>query len=436
MSISPIVYVIAVATLVLSPSCEQVIEGSRSSTVSIDSEHGCTTWYHWDGQMQKCVCRGINDVLMCNPVMKTVSLAYGYCMTYDNDTGSLSVAKCVYTIFNRDNASWFTMLPKNPVYLNDVCSEWNREGFLCSQCKEGFGLSIANLYMRCVECSYSEGIGWLLFFTLQLIPVTIMFAIIIVFRLSIAKPPMNAFVIFSQLSLVMLYKNAARFQTPFLTNSVSEVFITLRSIYLPVLSLWNLSFSHVPKLTDFCVASYLVHQQSHLLSYITSIYVLLLIAMSYILIELHAKNCRIIVWLWRPFFKCFVRFSRVWNPRLSAIDTFATFLLLSYHRFIVLSYFIYAFQRIYSQDKILDNKIVLSYNPTVSYFQHDHLPYMIVSLFILLILILIPAIVLAFYQTSCFKSCLQCFHLTKLQSLHIFVELFQGCYKDGTDGVT
>lgn len=431
MSICSTVYVIAVATLaiVTSFSYEQGLEGSSND---VEEENSCPTWYLWDDQVQQCVCEDINEILVCNPATKTVSLVYGYCMTYDNIT--VSIGKCVYTLFSRYNASWLTELPSNPNHLNAMCAEWNRDGSLCSQCKQGYGLSIANLYMRCVRCSYSEGVGWLLYFTLQLIPVTIMFAIIIVFRLSIAKPPMNAYVIFSQLSCVILYKNSARFQTPFLSNSASDVFVTLRSIYLPILSLWSLSFSHVPKLTDFCVTSRLVHQQSHLLLYTANIYVLLLIAIAYVLIELHARNCRVIVWLWKPFFKCFIRFSRVWNPKLSAIDTFATFLLLSYHRFIVLSYFMYSFQRVYSLGEALDSRIVLSYNPTVSYFSHDHLPYVMVSLFILLTLILPPAIVLAFYQTYCFKSCLECFRLSKLQSLHLFVELFQGCYKDGTGG--
>jgi hypothetical protein len=436
MSVSPIVCVIAVATLAIvsSPTYGQGLEGSSNSTVSIEGEESCPTWYLWDSQEQRCICHDIDEVLVCNPATKMVSLVHGHCITYDNESNTTSVAKCAYTFFSRNNATWFTELPSNPNHLNAMCSEWNRDGSLCSQCKEGYGLTITNLYMRCVKCSHSEGVGWLLFFTLQLIPVTVMFAIIIVFRLSIAKPPMNAFVIFSQLSSVILYKNAARFQTPFLSNCASDVFITLRSIYLPILSLWSLSFSHVPKATDFCVAPRLIHQQSHLLSYTSNIYVLLLIAMAYLLIELHARNYRLIVWLWRPFFKCFVRFSRVWNPKLSAIDTFATFLLISYHRFIVLSYFIYAFQRIYRLGKSLDSGIVLSYNPTVSYFSRDHSPYMIVSLFILLTLILPPAIVLAFYQISCCKSCLKCFRLTEWQSLHLFVELFQGCYKDGTGG--
>ena len=105
---------------------------------------------------------------------------------FDNDTGTTHVGKCFYTLFNRLNESWYTHLPRNPVHLNEViCGQWSQRDYLCSQCREGYGLSVANLYMRCVECSLSEGVSWLLFCLLQLIPVTIMFAVIIVFRLSI-----------------------------------------------------------------------------------------------------------------------------------------------------------------------------------------------------------------------------------------------------------
>ena len=408
---------------------------NTSDTRDGNESKSCPTWHFWNNETNKCDCRDLGDVVKCIPSTTTVALVYGYCMTYDNDTGITYVGKCFYTLFDRHNEKWYTQLPGNPAELDKViCDQWNREGLLCSQCREGYGLSVANLYMRCVECSLSAGIGWLLFFLVQLIPVTVMFAVIIVFRLSITQPPWNIFVVFSQLSLVVLYKNAFRFQPPYLTSSVSSVFVTLRSIFLPILSLWNLSFSHIPKLTDFCVQTHLMHQQYYLLTYVTNIHVLLLIVIAYICIELHARNCGVIVWLWRPFHKCFVRSSRAWNPKLTTVDTFATFLLLSCNRLIILSYFIYAFQYVYSLTEPMVSEIVLLYNPIVSYFGRHHLPYMLVSLFALLILVLVPAIVLALYQIKAFALCLECCKLNKLRSLRIFVELFQGCYKDGTDG--
>ena len=421
-------------------SQEQVLDSKfrsndTTSEYLLGSDDSCPTWHLWNNKTKECTCQGLKKHVICNQANKTVSLAYGYCMTFDNETKETHVGKCYYTVFSRYNDSWYQVLPKDPIDLNEVmCSRWHREGYLCSQCRKGYGLSVANLYMRCVECTLSEGVAWLLFFMLQLIPVTVLFFIVIIFRLSITQPPMNVFVMYSQLSLVLVYQNAARFQTPFLSSSVSSIFVTIRSIYLPVLSLWNLSFGHISKLTDFCVHSRLVYQQSYLFTYITNIHVLLLVVMAYILIELHARNCRIVVWLWRPFSKCFIRCTRVWNPRLTTVDTFATFLLLSYNRFIILSYFIYAFQQVYSLNDPLDSRIVLSYNPMVSYFDRHHLPYILVSFVVLLTLVLTPAIILALYQTKFFKSCLECFGLNKFQSLRIFVELFQGCYKDGTSG--
>ena len=306
------------------------------------------------------------------------------------------------------SGSQYTTLPLNLSDLDQfMCSQWHREGYLCSTCEKGYGLSLANFYMNCVKCTLSEGVGWLLFFVLQVMPVTIMFIIVVTFRLSIARPPMNAFVVHSQVSLVLIYLNASRFHTPYLSSSVSQTFITTRSILLPILGIWKLGFfSHIEKLTNFCVTVHLNHQQYYFLTYTTNIHVLLLIVTTFIFIELHARNCRIIVWLWRPFYKCFVRCTRVWNPRLTTIDTFATFLLLSYSRLIILSYFIYAFQRVYTLDKALSSRIVLLYNPTMHYFDHNHLPYALVHFFMLLVLVLIPAFIWHSIKPRLFKNVL------------------------------
>ena len=343
--------------------------------ISFNGGEICPTWHLWNNKTNKCICKEIDGIVKCNPATTEVALMYGYCMTYDNDTGTTHVGKCFYTLFNRLNESWYTHLPINPVHLNEViCGQWSQRDYLCSQCREGYGLSVANLYMRCVECSLSEGVSWLLFCLLQLIPVTIMFAVIIVFRLSITQPPMNVFVLYSQLSLVIIYINAVRFQPSFLSSSTASILVTLRSIYLPVLSLWNLSFSHTMKLTNFCIHSNITHQHIYLLTYITNVHVILLIVVAYICIELHTRNCCVIVWLWRTFHRCFARSSRAWNPRLTTVDTFTTFLL-SHNRLIILSYFIFAFQYVYILNEPLNSKIVLLYNPTVSYFDTYHLPY-------------------------------------------------------------
>ena len=401
----------------------------------IQSTGDCPTWHIFDRETKKCICQDLKDVVKCDQKTKTVSILYGYCMTFDNKTKVTQVGYCFYTLFSRFNSSFYTVLPPNPSELNQfMCSPWHREGNLCSQCEETYGLSIANLYTKCVKCSIKEGVGWLLFFLLELVPVTILFVVVILFRISITRPPMNAFVLHSQLSLVVIYVNAHRFQMPFLSGPASQIFIQLRNIILPVLGIWNLGlFNLIEEPTRFCVDSQLNHLQFYFLTCVTSIHVLLLVIITFVLIELHARNCRLIVWLWRPFLKRFIRFTRVWNSRLTVVDTFASFLLLSYFRLVTFSYFIYAFQPAYMMDADMSHRKVLLYDPEVAYFGLDHIPYVVINLVVLLVLVLTPAIVLALYQFQLFQKCLRLFRC-KCVSLRVFVDLFQGYYKDGTGG--
>ena len=398
----------------------------------------CPTWHVFDNKTKECTCQSLRNLVMCSESTSTtaVSIPYGYCMTFDNVTKTTYVGKCLYTVFSRENDSLFTVLPTNSLELNQfMCSQWHRDGRLCSRCADGYGLSVANFFMNCVECSKSEGVGWLLFLILQLVPVTILFVIVITFRLSIAQPPMNAFVLHSQISLALFYLQGFRFQKPFLSDSVSNVFVTIRNIILPMLDIWNLgSTSFIEKLTTFCINDNLDVQQFHILQYTINLHVFLLISVTFICIELHTRNCRLIVCLWKPFFKCFVRCTRVWNSKLTVIHTFATFLLLSYSRLIILSYFILAFQHIYSLNQQLESRTVLLYNPSVNYFDRNNFPYALVTFLIILSFAVTPAVVLALYQTKPFQKCLEYLRIHRCVSLRLFVELFQGCYKDGTNG--
>ena len=402
------------------------------------SNESCPTWHVFNNESKECTCQSLEDIVRCDDKTSTeaVSLLYGYCMTYSADTKVTHVGKCSYTVFSRQNDSLYTSLPQNPLELNQcMCGQWHRDGYLCDRCDESHGLSIANFYMTCEQCSMRDGVGWLPFLLMQLVPVTVLFVVVVVFRLSITQPPFNAFVFHSQLNLAIIYIYAAKFQSPFLTTSASQTLVTLRNIFLPILGVWNLgSFSLIKGLTSFCVAVDVNHQQFYFLTYITSFHVLLLVVITFICIELHARNCRIIVCLWRPFFKCFVRFSRVWTSKRTIVDTFATFLLLSYSRLVLLSFFIYAVQRVYILNKILDSKIVLLYYPEVEFFDRSHLPYALINFLLLIVFVFIPGITLALYQAKLFQECLRCLNLHRCLSLRIFVELFQRSYKDGTAG--
>ena len=97
---------------------------------------------------------------------------------------------------------------------------------------------------------------------------------------------------------------------------------TIAALY----GIWNLDFFRT-LIPHICLEVNTL--QALALDYAIACYPLLLIVVSYMLIELHARNFRLIVYLWKPFRRFFIRFRKQWDIKTSIIEVFATFLLLS-----------------------------------------------------------------------------------------------------------
>ena len=77
--------------------------------------------------------------------------------------------------------------------------------------------------------------------------------------------------------------------------------------------------------------------------------------------------------------------------------------------------------------------IYLYYDGSIEYFGEKHLPYAIVALLVVLIFIIFPILLLLLYPMRCFQRCLGCCKV-RWHALRIFIDAFQGYYKDGTNG--
>jgi hypothetical protein len=408
---------------------------------AIDKDKSCPVWYIYNDALNHCMCHNLKSWVICDHLSQKVYLARGLCMTFDNETGSTDVGKCPYTLFAREHKALlqngYVELPTNVSDLNDfMCGIWNREGYLCSKCKTGYGLAIPNVFMNCMQCNFSSRQGWVFYMMLQLVPVLVLFLLILVFRVSIAKPPMNALVTFYQLSLAIIFTHSYLFQSPYVEcNPALE-----RAHYASLVSIgiWTMSLTGLIRgvgITDFCVDSNISIQQAFSLTQIKSIFPIFLIAFSWTCIKLYARNFKLAIWLWKPFRRCFALYTKVWNTKLTMVDVFSTFLLLSYSRYIIELYFLYSFQRTYSASSGRSNTTYLLYNPEVAYFDStNHLPYAFILIFTLLVVAIPPMLILAFYQTKRFQKIMTSIHLHKTLSVNIFVDSFQSCYKNGLDG--
>jgi len=196
---------------------------------------------------------------------------------------------------------------------------------------------------------------------------------------------------------------------------------------------WNLDFFGL-LIPPFCVSQELKNIHVLALQYVSAFYPLLLIALTYICVELHGRNFRPIVWLWKPFHRCCVNVTRRWDTKASLIDVFATFLVLSYSKLLFVSLYLLNDAVIYNADDehVSGISYVLKVDATVHYLSGEHLPFAITAILILVLVLLLP-LLLIFYPCKIFNRRLNCCQ-RRWHALHTFVEVFHECYKDGVTG--
>ena len=149
-------------------------------------------------------------------------------------------------------------------------------------------------------------------------------------------------------------------------------------------------------------------------------------------IQLHDNNFRPVVWLWKPFHRHFVRFRRKWDPKASIINTFTTFLLLSFSKILFVSFTLLHTFDVRSIPR--SSECFLYYDATVECSTQEYSIFVSVAICVLVIFILFPTVLLIVYPTRLFRMCASCCGFQRWHVLHMFAESFQGQYKDGTNG--
>ena len=116
------------------------------------------------------------------------------------------------------------------------------------------------------------------------------------------------------------------------------------------------------------------------------------------------------------------------------MNTFTTFFLLSYSKFLFVSINLLSAVQVYNSHGKVDSKVLL-YDPTIRirYFHSEHIPYAILAASILVVFILVPPLFLVLYPTRAFRNHLQLLKI-RWDVVNNIMDIFQGWYKDGTKG--
>ena len=377
-----------------------------------------------------CECgSSLENVVKCNSDSGKVSLLKCYLMTLSADESMVIVGRSLYGCMREDNSAYYP-LPSNTSILNELCSSRNRDGQLCGRCEDGFALPVYSYSLSCVNCTSHYASNWIKYLAVSLLPTTLFFIIIVTCRLSVTSGVMNAFILLSQIMSLPVLTTTYPLESLY-RHSGSNAF-RMAAVTYTFYSMWNLDFFRA-LYPPFCLHPGTTTVQILALDYVIAVYPLVLLVVVYMFVKLHDSNFKVIICLWRPFHRCFVHFRRDWNIKTSLIDAFATFLLLSYMKFLYVSFKLLTPVPIFNAKGETLSKYYLYWDGTIEYFGSEHLPYAILALTVLIIFNIFPLLLLFLYPFRWFQKCLN-YSKFHSQVLHNFMDAFQGCYKDGTNG--
>ena len=397
----------------------------------------CPPWFYFDGDTCKCL-----PFYAAKCFDNKAYLYAGYCATFDIDTEILSLGQCPYHGFSlsRHDKYWYTQLPDNISELNDyMCGPLNRKGRVCSECKDGYGLAVTSVGFQYYECSKCIGAwyGVPLFLFLELFPLTVLYLIILLFQINIISGSITCFIFYSQL-VVMAFDRVFAGDDPEISDVVlvaSKHTKWLFTVMMTICDLWNLRFFRY-MVPSFCIVSGLKPIHIAFLDYISVLYPLCLIFLTWVCVQMYDRKYRLLVWLWKPFQGCFK--GRQYT--IDFINAFASFFLLSFTK-VIYQVVLLLIQRRIKRQKIYDNRYdyflgfthVVGVDQTVLYGNIEHLFFVIPAVVLCFVFCVLPTLFLILYPLRPFRVL---FSKCRLDGVVIntFVEKFYSCYRTGLDG--
>ena len=368
---------------------------------------------------------------MCDQYTYTSYLRLGNCAFQNNATGNTIVGECPYVFPDHLFEEQLLKLPQNIDELNSmICKNLNREvgQSMCGRCVNGTGPSVSSIGSQCVECN---ALNILYYILLQYLPATIIFLLILLAQIDVTSAPMAYYILYCN-AIVICAKTTTGFFTTFMFTKTSykyllRAFLSLNSI----LSFDPLYYVSPP----LCLSAHIEDIDIPYIEMLATLYPFFLLVLAFILIELHARDFKPVVALFRPLHQKLIRFRRSWNPRASLVQSFATIFFISFTKLLFLIFI--PFNRIdfmNQNGKVVKGIKVTSIDPTVPFGHGKHIYLMVFSASILIFIILPPIIVLIAYPTRLFRRLQERFSSRVNLAIGTFVNTFQGCYKDGLNG--
>ena len=425
----------------VSPVPESVYSISGIQNLSNHTE--CPMWFNYSSATNDCQCFQFQP-LKCDNNYKHASVDQDHILTYNLNKELISLIKIQHRYLGGYNLTetGYVLIPDEISELNSyMCGPLNRKGYLCGECKSGYGpgpflTSCTNVCHFCQDTWHEI----ILYLALEFIPITAFYLLILIFQIRLTSAPMTCFIMYSQLTVQAFNEECANQWAPSFFSKIkygyhSETLRMGTKSLLTVYGVFNLDFFHYV-LPPFCISSKLRPIHVVFLGYISAFYPFLLILFTWFCVELHDRNFRPIVWLWRPFHRCFTRLRRGWNTKSDLIDVFASFFLLSYSKILYQIILTVQVTEVYNYSLVDGHgsreNYVLSVDTSIDTKSARYLLILFIIILLCLSFAIFPPCLLLLYPVGIFQRLLsKCTSNRFRIILHIFVEKFQSCYRDG-----
>ena len=258
----------------------------------------CPTWHYYNNATGQCEC-GFG--LQCSSDGNQVEIANGVCATTSRHENDYYIGNCPFFHPINNTNRMYSEIPGNISQLDEVmCGPYNRRGLLCGECKEGYGPAVYSFDWKCANCSSLwSGYAITLYLFLQFVPPTLIFVCLVVFRFNITSGPLMGYVLFCQISIESItYRHTYIYD--YIQSHLPAFPKCLLLLSVAVSQFWSLQFFKVV-LPPFCISEKLTGIHIQMLNFVPATYPFVLVIISCILMELHARNCRIVGILWKPF---------------------------------------------------------------------------------------------------------------------------------------
>ena len=388
--------------------------------VSCENEHSV-------GQTCNCICIHNVSGLSCDDNTKEAHLHRYNCITHSSNNDSLfTITRCPY------NNQLHLLLPRNSSYLNErVCRKARRTGYLCSECMKGHGVSVNRYDYSCVPCK-DKKYSWALFLLIELGPITLACCLVVLFRVKLVSPSMNAFVFFSQIVSIKYSHNSNSwlFGADYINPSLATPIFFMYGI-------WNLDFFR-EVIHGICLHENLNTLHILTINYVKALYPMLVLMVCFICIKLYDNHVRVFRILWKPFHYSLKVLYRDHKPTTSIIDSFTTLIILSYTRIMYVSFPLVSIVPIHqfsADGNVVELKYYYYFHQSLSYSLNSrYFFYFLLGFVALIVFVVIPPLFLILYSLPFVQSCIGRLNSRLRIALGTFVDSFLGAFRDGTDG--